>query len=130
MKRLTTLTAVLGCAALILAAVPSFAEGNGRHLTPAEKQASDQAMQAGLSDLQSASSALQSNPGQAASEIQAAITTMKSAMGIYHGYRDKSIHAAGRTIVILQRNRRNAVSRAETELDKAISDAQAALQTN
>ena len=138
MKRSTPTAIVLGCAALLLTASASFAGANGarvhngeHRLSPERKQASDQAMQAGLSQLQAASAAVQQGGGgQAVGDLQSAIGSMNSALSIYKGHREHSIHAADHAVKELQRNGRRSIAHAAESIGKAISEAQLALQTN
>lgn len=131
MKKLT-LAAALGCAVCLLAATASFAgpEHHGR-ISPQQKQASDQAIQAGLGQLQAAAAAIQQgNGGGAISDLQAAESALTSALPIYHGHREHAMHAADHAIKELQANRKKSLEHASVSVGKAISEAQAALQSN
>jgi chorismate mutase len=137
-KWMTTATA-LGCAAFCLTVSPAFAQlpyapaplAHEPHATPAQKQASDQAMQAGLSELKAAAGATQqSTGGQVMQDLQAAEADFSSAMPIYQGHREEAMHATVRAMDVVQKNKKNARARSATELAKAISDAQTALQVN
>lgn len=134
MNRLTRTAIVLGCSALLLPAAASFAQGphpEHKRITPGEKQASDQAMQAGLSQLQAAAGAIQQGGRtQAMADLQSAESSMTSALPIYHGHREEAMHAADRAMKELQRNGKKAQARSAESVAKAISDADAALRTN
>ena len=132
----STLTVVIGCAALLLTATASFAdnptarlEQGDHHVSPERKQASDQAMQAGLNSLQAANAAV-GNPGQAIGDLQSAISSFNSALPIYKGHRERAIHESDRAIKELESGRKRAEVRAAENISKAISEAQQALQTN
>jgi hypothetical protein len=139
MNKWITTAAALGCAAFCLTVSPAFAQlpyapaplAHEPHATPAQKQTSDQAMQAGLSQLQAAAAAIQqSTGGQVMQDLQAAESAFSSAMPIYHGHREEAMHATVRAMDVVQKNKKNARARAAAEVAKAISDAQTALQTN
>ena len=136
MKRSTPTAVLLGIASLLLTASASFAQyprvhQGEHHLSPERKQASDQAMQAGLSQLQAASAAIQQGGGgQAIGDLQSAIGSMNSALSIYKGHREHAIHAADHAVKELQRGGRRSVGHASESIAKAISEAQLALQTN
>jgi hypothetical protein len=88
-------------------------------------------MQTGLGQLNAAAAALSGgNASSASSDLQSAVTSMNSALGIYDGYREKSIHSAGAAIKVLGSNRKNALNIATKLVGRAISDAQTALTKN
>lgn len=125
-----TVFAALGCAAVLLSTTPSFAQGRHR-VTPEEKQTSDQNVQAALSQLQAAAGALQQGGGgQAITDLQSAESSLKAALPIYHDHREHSLHETDRAIRELERNTRRSDARAVETVNRAIAEAQAALQTN
>jgi hypothetical protein len=116
--------------ALFVVPMAAFAAG-GHAINPQRKQQSDANIQAGLSQLQSAASALQSGGGSGVvGTLTTAYQDLKQALPIYHGYREKAMGATNHAIKALQRNGKQSVSRASADVGKAIADAQQALQTN
>jgi hypothetical protein len=131
MREVRMVLAVIACIAGIAAASSVSAKPEGPRITAQQKAASDQAMQAGLADLQAASSAMQSgNAGQIGADLQGAITAMQQARPIYRGHREKSIRAADAALKALQGNRKRAAQRVARLVARGILDAQAALSTN
>ena len=142
MKRILLSIAMVLCAVALLSAMCA---AQAHHvLNPAQKTASDALMSTGLTQLQAAQTALQANPAQAITNLQSAVTSMRQAMPIYKGFREKAIHKATRAMRILSRingaaganGTRGAAkiqkARAEvsTLISTAISDAQTALSKN
>lgn len=139
MKLVNTIAALFaGC---VIAASPVLAQDLGirenspearhMHVTPQQKQASDADISAGLSQLQSAAGELQSgNGGAAMGTLNTAIADLKSALPIYHGYRDRAIGAANHAVMALERNGKRSVMNASERVGKAITDAQTALTVN
>ncbi|MGO8670827.1 MAG: hypothetical protein ACLQVD_05620 [Capsulimonadaceae bacterium] len=109
----------------------SYSGDQGAEITPAAKQQSDGQMQLALGQLQAAASDLQSgNSSAAIGNIQTAVLHLKQALPIYHGHRDIAWHASDRAVIVLQRNRKEAVQRATELVSKAISEVQASLSVN
>lgn len=134
MSRLKRAAVAAGCAALSLTVSPTFAQLPHPHPHPVSggrKEASDRDMQAGLNALQAGAAAIQQgNRAQAISDVQSAKASMTSAAPIYHGHRDYSIHDADAALKELERNGKRSRERSLAHVNKAISEAEAALRTN
>ena len=136
MRRVSLTLALLAGMATVAAggrvcAKPTEHRTMEHRVTAQQKAASDQAMQAGLADLQAAAGATQGgNASQVGGNLQSAVSAMQSALPIYDGHRERSIHAAGAALKVLGENKKNAVRRVAKHLANAIAEAQAALRVN
>jgi hypothetical protein len=106
---------------------PIVSDDGLHHYSIAQKQQSDQEMQAGLQQLQAAQGALSSSLSGATSDLNTAHSDMESALPIYRGNREKSMHHVERAIAALSNERKNSAERADTLVAHAIQFAQAAL---
>ena len=134
MNRTIGIIAAAGLA-VVLTTGAAFAAG-GRQISAQKKQASDAQVSTGLAQEQAALSALQGgNTAQAATDLQAAVTAMHQALPIYHGYRARSMRVANRIATVLTdgktpKNETRFLTRVEGAVNKAIVDAQTALQNS
>ena len=129
MNQARMISAVIAGAWSIAAAGSVSAQAPHR-LTPQQRAASHQIMQQGLTDLQQASSALESgNGGQARQEIQTAISTMVRAQPIYRGYLQTAVREAGKALKALPKDGKETPAVA-MRLGTAIRAAQSAVSMN
>jgi hypothetical protein len=130
MNKSIVMLAVVICGGLYLSA-PSFAaqtylRDDGKQITAQQKQASDQDMQTGLSQLEAASTALQSgSKATALTDLRQAFASMYSAEPIYHGYREKALILTRKAGLTLDKGG----SGASSDISEAISDAQTAVSS-
>ena len=126
-------TALIRCAVLLLTISVSYAslptanarQEAGEYASAEKREASDQAMQSALGQLQAAAVAVDQNDGAIAlSDLQSALALMNNALPIYKGHREKAIEAAEKATKELQRNGKRSTPRVSEHIDKAVSEAQ------
>ncbi len=134
MKISTLLSAVMVCGALTLTSTsyaqvaPRGHHGGGNGAGAARRAASNANMSSGLSALMSAQAALQGgNASGAITSLQGAIGSFNQAAPIYHGARERAIHAASNAIKVLGMNKKKSGEHAAALIGKAISEARLAL---
>jgi hypothetical protein len=134
MRRFLVIAALLimgaGAGAVMAQNGIPFDNGHG-FATSEQKGQSDGQMQLALGQLQSASSSLQTGNGSAAiGSLQTAVLHFKQALPIYHGYREKALHASDRAILELQANGPKSIQHGSLHVGRAITFTQTALTIN